>query len=73
MISAKGDDAGERLTILCGTLFLGVSGWRAREDAVVALFDLVEGPCVVVPATSKNQYPAYEAWEVEGGREGPTT
>lgn len=54
MVAAEGDDSWQGLTVLCGALLLGVCGGGAGEDAVVAFFDLVEGPCVVVPVTSIN-------------------
>ena len=48
MVAAKGDDSWESLAVLCWALFLRVCGGRAGEDAVVAFFNLLESPCVVV-------------------------
>ena len=54
MVAAEGDDSWQGLTVLCGAFLLGVCGGGAGEDAVVAFFDLVEGPCIVVPVASIN-------------------
>lgn len=48
MVAAEGDDAGEGLALLGGAGFVGVGLGGAREDRVVAFFDLVKSPCVVV-------------------------
>jgi hypothetical protein len=48
VVTAEGDDSGEGLAILGGAFLFGVCGWGAGEDAVVAFFNLMEGPCVVV-------------------------
>lgn len=48
VVAAEGDDSWEGLAVLGGSFLFGVCGWGAGEDAVVAFFDLVEGPCVVI-------------------------
>ena len=52
VVAAEGDDSWQGLTVLCGAFLLGVCGGGAGEDAVVAFFDLVEGPCIVIPISS---------------------
>lgn len=49
VVAAEGDDAGERLALDGGAALVGVGRGRAREDAVVAILDLLERPGVVVP------------------------
>jgi len=51
VVSTEGDDSRECLSILSGTLLLCVGSRNAGEDGVVSLFDLMEGPGVVVSAT----------------------
>jgi len=48
VVAAEGDDAGEGLAVLCWAFLVGVGGGGAREDGVVAFFDLGECPGVVV-------------------------
>jgi hypothetical protein len=51
VISTEGDDSGECLSVLSRSLLLRVSSGSTGENGVVSLFDLVEGPSVVVSAT----------------------
>lgn len=51
VVTAEGDDTRKRLALLGQTLHVRVGGRRTREDAVVALLDLLDGPGVVVPAS----------------------
>lgn len=48
MVTAHGDDAGERLAGLGEAFLVGIGEWLSHEDAVVALFDLADCPFVVV-------------------------
>jgi hypothetical protein len=50
VVAAHGDDTGESLALLRETGLFGVGGGLAHEDAVVAFFDLVDGPVWVVPS-----------------------
>jgi hypothetical protein len=49
VVAAERDDSGQGLAVLGGTLLVCVGRRRSREDAEVALLDLVESPGVVVP------------------------
>lgn len=49
MVTAKGDDAGQGLAPLGQAELAGVGGRFTREDAVVTLLDLLQGPGVVEP------------------------
>ena len=48
VIAPKSDYSRQCLAILCGTLLFGVGSWGSGEDTIVAFFDLVERPCVVI-------------------------
>lgn len=48
MVAAKGDDAGQRLALDSRAVLVSVGGRRSREDVEVALFDLRQGPGVVI-------------------------
>ena len=50
VVAAHGDDTREGLALLCESGLFGVGGRLAHEDAVVAFFDLVDGPVWVVPS-----------------------
>lgn len=52
MIATHGNNTGKRLAFLRRSELVCVSGWITRENAVMAFLDLVESPCVVVPAAS---------------------
>lgn len=48
MVTAHGDNPREGLASLRETIFIGVGEGLAHEDAVVAFFDLLDCPGVVV-------------------------
>lgn len=48
VVSSERDDPGQDLALLRRAELIGVGGWVPCEDGVVALFDLVKSPCVVV-------------------------
>lgn len=48
VVSSEGDHTWKGLAVLGDTWFLGSGCWISHQDAVVALFDLVKGPGVVV-------------------------
>jgi hypothetical protein len=50
VVAAHSDDTGEGLTLLRKPRLFGVGGGLAHENAVVAFFDLVDGPFWVVPS-----------------------
>lgn len=50
MIASESDDSWQRLALLRWTRFLSVGGWVAHKNAVVAFFNLVNSPGVVVSA-----------------------
>jgi hypothetical protein len=50
VVAAHGDDTRESLALLCKSRLFSVGGGLAHEDAVVAFFDLVDGPVWVVPS-----------------------
>lgn len=49
MVAAHGDDAREGFSSSRETVFIGVSVGFAHEEAVVALFNLLDCPCVIIP------------------------
>jgi hypothetical protein len=57
VVSTEGDNSGKCLSVLCWPLLLGVGCWRARQDGVVPLFNLVESPGVVVSAIPMSEEP----------------
>ena len=70
VVSAEGDDAGQRLATLCGTLLGRGRGRGPREDAVVAVLDLLQRVGIVVRgdrnvAAVQNGRPAVERVRVE--------
>jgi hypothetical protein len=48
VVTAKGDKTRQCLSVLCWSLLFRICGWLPGEEGVVAFFDLMEGPCVVV-------------------------
>ncbi len=50
MVSTQRDHTGQRLATLGGADLGSIRCWRPREDAVVALFNLVQSICVIVSA-----------------------
>lgn len=48
VVSTEGNDARKCLAVFAGASHVCVCGGLAHEDAVVALFDLLESPLVVV-------------------------
>ena len=54
VVAAQGYDAGEGLPVLSGTDLLCVRGGRAHEEAVVAIFDLLD--CVGVVVAGEGGY-----------------
>lgn len=55
VVAAEGDDARQGLALLGWAGLVRVGCWIAREDAVVALLDLVKRPAVVVPVAQTHQ------------------
>lgn len=49
VVTAEGNDTGKSLAPLGETLHVGIGGRLARQDAVVALLDLLDRPGIVVP------------------------
>jgi hypothetical protein len=50
VITSEGDDSGKGLPIFRRTFFFSISRWGAGQDRVVALFDLVKSPSVIISA-----------------------
>ena len=50
VVTPECDDARKRLALFCRTELLRIRLGSTRKDAIVALFDLVEGIRVVIPA-----------------------
>lgn len=49
VVATEGNHSRQGFALLRGAELVGIGGWVACEDIVVALFDLVQSPCVVVP------------------------
>jgi hypothetical protein len=50
VITSECDDPGKSLPVLGWSFLFGVGRWRASQDGVMPLFNLVESPGVVIPA-----------------------
>lgn len=50
MVTAKSDDPGERLPILCRTKLVSIRGWGTGKEVVVALLDLAQCPSIIISA-----------------------
>lgn len=58
VVTAERDHPGQGLALLRRAELVSVRSWVACENSMVALFDLVKSPCVVIPGAQVCQYKA---------------
>ena len=51
MVSTKGDDSRQGLSVQCRAFPLRIGGRRSSKDCVMAFFNLMQCPSVIVSAT----------------------
>lgn len=49
VVSTKRNDPRQGLALLCRAQLVSIRGWVAREDGMVAFFDLMKSPRIVIP------------------------
>ncbi len=56
VVTSEGYDARQGLAVLCRAEFFGACHGRAGEEIVVAMFNLLQSPSIVIPDL-QSQYP----------------
>jgi len=63
VVTTKGDDSRKGLAILCWTFLFGIGRWGSGQDCIVAFFDLVKRPGVVVSVRPTISFVGCERWK----------
>lgn len=65
VVSTERNDPRQGLALLCRAQLVSIRGWVAREDGMVALFDLMKSPRVVIPREQVCQHKIVHVYTVK--------
>lgn len=68
VVAAKSDDSWEGFAVLRGPDFLRIGCWLTHENAVVAFFNLLDGPFVVIATSDQHASPTLTGQKYGGLR-----